>query len=185
MSVVREQNPWCSLIALSVLTLATPCCAPPQPPDAPPTVSTVDSSGSATLVLYFPNRRYIESGDESLPRLLTETRRVEMDPADRTAVARAALIALQAGPSTSSATAALPPRVKVRAVEIRDTTARVDFARLGLSGGSLEEQLMVQAVVQTLAATSGVRSVQFLVEGSIVETLMGHVDTGHPITAEQ
>lgn len=133
------------------------------------------------LIIYFPSQRYIQSGDESLPPLIAESHRVELDLADTRAVARAALSALERGPRTSGAVAAIPSRVTIRSVEIRDGTAQVDFARAGLTGGSLEEQLLVQSVVRTLTAISGVRAVQFLVEGSAVETLMGHVDTAKPI----
>jgi spore germination protein GerM len=139
---------------------------------------------SVQLTVYFPSRRYVESGDETLPRLVAET--VELDVADAGAsvdtLARALLAALEAGPKSAAATQAIPERLVIRQVHVRDGVAYVDFSRAGLSGGSLEEALLVKTIVRTLAGVPQVRAVQFLVEGKTPETLMGHVTTTKPIS---
>jgi spore germination protein GerM len=137
------------------------------------------------LTIYFPSRRYVESGDESLPHLEAERRKLEVADADAgvDALATAALTALKAGPKSAAATLAIPERLVIRHVQVRDGVAYVDFARAGLSGGSLEETLLVKSIVRTLTGVPQVRAVQFLVEGKAPETLMGHVTTTKPISA--
>jgi spore germination protein GerM len=150
---------------------------------AEPSIATTVSPGKAAEVtLYFPNRRYIESGDESIEQTLGERYKLELDATDPNAVAKAALDALKAGPKSTAAAPAIPDRVIIRHVEVRDGFARVDFLRAGLSGGSLEEKLLVKSIVQTLTQLPQVRAVQFLIEGKAPETLMGHVSTAEPIS---
>lgn len=136
------------------------------------------------LTVYFPSRRYVESGDESLPRVVAERVEVEVTDAgaDVETLARTALAALAAGPKTAAATLAIPKRLAIRRVHVRDGVAYVDFARDGLSGGSLEETLLVRSIVRTLTGVPRVRAVQFLIEGQAPETLMGHVTTTEPIS---
>ena len=147
---------------------------------------TVPAREVAPLTVYFPSKRYVETGDESLPRLVSE--RHELDLADAgagaDARARALLSALDTQPKSDAATRAIPERLDIRSVDVRDGVAYVDFSRAGLSGGSLEETLLVEAIVRTLTALPDVRAVQFLVDGKVRETLMGHVTTTKPITAE-
>jgi spore germination protein GerM len=70
----------------------------------------------------------------------------------------------------------------VRDTELRQDTLVVDFERVGLGGGSLQERLLVESLVRTLTALPGVRRVRFLVDGKAAETLMGHVDVTKPIS---
>jgi hypothetical protein len=152
---------------------------------------TVSAAATATqrevvqLTIYFPSRRYVESGDESLPHLEAERRKLEVADADAgiDTLATAALAALKAGPKSAAATLAIPERLVIRHVHVRDGIAYVDFSRAGLSGGSLEETLLVKSIVRTLTGVPEVRAVQFLVEGKAPETLMGHVTTTKPISA--
>lgn len=152
-----------------------------------PTVSVTAAARqreSVQLTVYFPSRRYVESGDETLPQLAAEP--FEFDVADAGASVdtrvRALLAALEAGPKSAAATRAIPERLVIRHVHVRDGVAYVDFSRAGLSGGSLEETLLVKTIVRTLTGVPQVRAVQFLVEGKAPETLMGHVTTTQPIS---
>jgi hypothetical protein len=166
--------------------------APSLPATAPapapaPTVSVTAAARqreSVQLTVYFPSRRYVESGDETLPQLVAEP--FELDVADAGASVdtrvRALLAALEAGPKTAAATRAIPERLVIRHVHVRDGVAYVDFSRAELAGGSLEETLLVKTIVRTLTGVPQVRAVQFLVEGKVPETLMGHVTTTQPIS---
>jgi hypothetical protein len=161
----------------------------PSVPATPP-ASTVPATATARerevvqLTVYFPSRRYVESGDESLPQVVAERREFEVADAGAgvDSLATAALAALKAGPKSAAAALAIPERLVVRQVYVRDGIAYVDFSRAGLSGGSLEETLLVKSIVRTLAGVPQVRAVQFLVEGKAPETLMGHVTTTRPIS---
>jgi spore germination protein GerM len=148
----------------------------------PPVTATGAPKKVVEVTLHFPNRRYVESGDESLDQTISERRALELDATDADTVAKAALDALRAGPNSSAAAPAIPDRVTIQRVEVRDRIARVDFARAGLSGGSLEEKLLVSSIVQTLTQLPQVRAVQFLIDGKVPETLMGHVTTSEPIS---
>lgn len=131
--------------------------------------------------LFFGNQRYIETGDESLPLLVPEERALAVAGTTR---AQAAVDALAEGPTSKAAAAVIPKSVRVLGVRVEGDIAVVDFARAGLSGGSLEERMMVAAIVQTLTALPGIHAVRFTVEGQRVETLMGHLDVRETLTAD-
>jgi hypothetical protein len=162
-----------------------PATAPaPAPAPSVSVTAAARQRESVQLTVYFPSRRYIESGDETLPQLVAEP--FELDVADAGASVdtrvRALLAALEAGPKTAAATRAIPERLVIRHVHVRDGVAYVDFSRAELAGGSLEETLLVKTIVRTLTGVPQVRAVQFLVEGKVPETLMGHVTTTQPIS---
>jgi hypothetical protein len=156
-------------------------------PIAPSAVPSARGEGSVAFTLYFPNREYVESGNESLERLVAES--ITFEPAlaagDSDRLAAALMQALGRGPTSAAALPAIPERIQIRGVHVRAGIAELDVARAGLSGGSLEEQLFVQSIVRTLTQLPEVRAVKFLVEGKSTETLMGHVSTARPLTASE
>jgi len=76
-----------------------------------------------------------------------------------------------------------PARNERALAELVVGTRQMASARAGLSGGSLEEQLLVDSIVRTLTRLPELHAVRFLVDGKQVETLMGHVSTAQPISA--
>lgn len=157
---------------------------PAKPPIAPSAVPGAGGENNVSLTLYFPNRAYVESGNESLERLVTESITFEsaLAAAGNDRLAAALLQALGRGPTSAAALPAIPERIQLRGVHVRAGIAELDLARAGLSGGSLEERLLVQSIVRTLTQLPEVRAVRFLVEGKPTETLMGHVSTARPLT---
>ena len=72
-------------------------------------------------------------------------------------------------------------RVRFNSVEVRDGTAYVDLAGANLSGGSLEEGLLISQIVYSLTGSfDEVERVQFLIDGEAAETLMGHYSIEEP-----
>lgn len=74
---------------------------------------------------------------------------------------------------------------QVKSVEIKDNIAKVnfnnDFKKIKV-GGSNNELLIIAAIVNTLMDNdSHIKKVQILVEGKIIETLLGHVDIADPL----
>lgn len=134
--------------------------------------------GSTRVKLYFANREYVRTGDESLPRVLPEERKIDVQTQP---VAEAAIRNLMMEPRSQNLSTALA-RLRLNGVRVRDGVAYVDFAGAGLSGGSLEERLIIEQVVRTLTELEGVGAVQLLVDGETRETLMGHMYTEKPIT---
>ena len=60
----------------------------------------------------------------------------------------------------------------------------VDFAKEGMQGSSLEETLTIDQIVKSLLDLGTVDKVQFLLDGEVSETLMGHLSTDEAFTGE-
>jgi len=72
-------------------------------------------------------------------------------------------------------------KVQFNSVVVEDGTAYVDIAGENLSGSSLEEGLLISQIVYSLTGSfTEIERVQFLVDGNVAETLMGHYDTEGP-----
>ncbi len=190
-------------VVAAVAGVAAGACGGPSAPaesgvaPAPAKHAPAKSSGEAAaarggggesrvaFTVYFANREYVETGNDSLDPMLAE--RVMFEPALATGgsdrLATAALRALANGPTSAAALPVIPERIRIRSVHVREGIAEIDLARAGLSGGSLEEQLFVASIVRTLTQLPDVSAVRFLVEGQPTETLMGHVSTAQPLSA--
>ena len=72
-------------------------------------------------------------------------------------------------------------RVQFNSVTVSDGTAYVDLVGDGLFGSSLEESLLISQIVSSLVVSfEEIDRVQFLIDGEVADTLMGHVDTSQP-----
>lgn len=129
--------------------------------------------------LYFANEQYIETGDESLEKTLPRKKTIEYKD---TSLEEAAVRALMVSDDVTEEETAIPKAVKLIDVKVKDKTALVNFAQEGLSGGSLQEVLTVEQIVQTLLDLETVDKVQFLIDGQESESLMGHLDTSQAFT---
>jgi hypothetical protein len=96
------------------------------------------------------------------------------------------LIEAQIAAPPDGRSSAIPAGTTVRAVYLTGAgEAYVDLAGAivsGHTGGSLDEALTVYAIVNVLAANlPGVSTVQILIEGQEVDSLVGHLDLRHPL----
>jgi len=96
------------------------------------------------------------------------------------------LIEAQIAAPPEGRSSAIPAGTTVRAVYLTGAgEAYVDLGGAivsGHTGGSLDEALTVYAIVNVLAANlPGVSTVQILIEGQEVDTLVGHLDLRHPL----
>ena len=74
---------------------------------------------------------------------------------------------------------------KINSVTVDDGVAYVDFASEGLTGGDLDEVLLVDQIVYTLCDSfTEIDAVKFTLDGQNVQTLMGNVDISEPIVAD-
>lgn len=176
--------------AVAEAPAALPSAAKHEPATSPVVPSAAPSAGaeaSFAFALYFPSREYAETGREGVDRLVAES--ITLKPGLATGgndrLAAALLEALRRGPASAAALPAIPSRIRIRSVHVRDGIAELDLARAGLSGGSLEEQFFVDSIVRTLTQVPEVHAVRFLVDGKQTETLMGHVSTAQPIEASK
>lgn len=129
--------------------------------------------------LYFVNKDYIETGDESLEKLIPERRIIEYkDITLEEAIVRE----LIKGPESISLSTGIPPNIELIDVKVSDGIISVNFAQEGLHGGSMEEQLTLNQIIKTLLELDNVNKIQFLVNGEKAETLMDHFDISEPFT---
>lgn len=150
-------------------------------PDKNSLVQQPKKGEKTQVTLYYPNRKYLLSGDESLPKLLT----VETELAGKEqSLLEAAIKAMQTMPADPAMTAVIRKDLKINSVKLDKGIAYVDFSSQHLYGGSLEEIMLVQGIVRTLTGMQGIQKVQFLIDGQTRETLMGHISIADPIGKE-
>jgi len=151
----------------------------PQPGD---TIVPPEPDGETMeLTLYFANKEYVLTGDESLGRLLPEKRTITLA---NKPLAQAAVEELMKGPEGEGMGTVIPPRIKLIDVEVAEKTAYVNFSGDGMNGGSMEETFLISSVIMTLTELEDIDSVQFLVDGKKTETLMGHFYTMDPMSSD-
>jgi len=129
--------------------------------------------------LYFANNEYIETGDESLEKLVIEKRTVEYG--DISLEERIVRELIKGPKDNEKATTVIPSTVKLLGVEVVDGTAYVNFAQEGLYGGSMQETFTINQIVASLLDLDSVDRVQFLVDGKKTDTLMGHYSVEEPL----
>ena len=127
--------------------------------------------------LYFANAKYVELGDESLDHLKIEKRMIDYKD---TLFQEAVVKELIKGTKAEDLTTGIPETVNLLGVKVIESIAYVDFAMDGLSGGSLQESLTIEQIVETLTNLEGVDKVQFLIDGQEAESLMGHISIDQP-----
>ncbi|MCG4586451.1 GerMN domain-containing protein, partial [Anaerosalibacter bizertensis] len=128
--------------------------------------------------LYFVNKKYIETGDESLEKLIPEKRVVKYDEMP---IEEAIVRELMKGTEDDSISTVIPSGVELIDVKVSDKTAFVNFKQEGLNGGSLEERFTLDQIIKSLIELESVDKVQFLIDGQKAETLMGHLDISEPL----
>ncbi len=98
--------------------------------------------------------------------------------------AGARLEALLAGPLHPELSPSIPRSATIRSLRLEGNLAIVDFGG-GIvrdhPGGSAGELITVYSVVNTLTELPEIERVQWLIDGHIVETLVGHLDLTGPI----
>jgi spore germination protein GerM len=167
--------------------------APRATPGAPPaaavstvsTVSTVSpvSPGADTTGRRIKARLFYVSDDG------TRLKAVEQDVAygDGPAAQAREIVRAQIAPAAGPLVSAVPPGTTLRALYLTPNgSAYVDLSRDVVTahpGGSLDELLTVYSIVNALTMNlPAVTSVQVLVDGKEVDTLVGHVDLRRPLT---
>ena len=132
---------------------------------------------SVTVKLYFANREYIMTGDDNLDRIIAVEREVRIKEKP---IEEVILGELKNKPEDEQLTT-IVEKLKILSVETVEDTAYVNLSGENLHGGSLEESLILQQIVLSLTELDRVEQVQFLVDGSKRETLMGHILIEEPL----
>lgn len=181
-----------AILMILVLSIGMVACSPKEEPGKDPVVETpveeptdnedevVDptpETDSKDVTLYFLNEKYIETGDESLEKLIAEERTIEVGS---TTLEEAVVKALMDGPESEGVKTVIPSTAKLLGVEVSDGTAFVNFSREGMFGGSLEETYTINQIVASLIELDSVDRVQFLIDGQKGDSLMGHYSIDEP-----
>lgn len=136
------------------------------------------------LKLYFVSTDFVNTGDESKDQLIkyegatvSSTKNTDDQYMDALALLRKVPADLK------NAESEVVEQYVINDVKVKEGIAYVDLSSKNLSGGSLQESLFIGQIVMTLVNSfEEIQSVQFLVDGKVVESLMGHVDVEEPIT---
>lgn len=148
-----------------------------EKPDTDLIVEPSPKTDEKEVALYFVNKKYVETGDEKIEKLITEKRIVKYgDISLEEAVVRE----LMKGPESPELNTEIPSSAKLISVETADGTAFVNFAQEGLYGGSLQESFTISQIVNSLIGLGSTKKVQFMIDGKKAETLMGHLDISKP-----
>lgn len=177
-----------SLILIAVLVLTVAACGRPVPEDP----GNQDDNGNGVeepgpvdeteeITLYYMNQEYLNTGNEELEKFIKVEREVTVGerPLEEIIIEE-----LQKTPEDEELYTALE-NIKILSVEIIDNIANVNISSDGLQGGSLEESAILYQVVLSLTELTEVTAVQFLVDGSKQESLMGHFLIEEPITRDE
>lgn len=140
-------------------------------------VEPTPKTDSEEVILYFANNEYINTGDESLEKLIPEKRIVEYGDISLEEVI---VKELMKGPKKNNLSTVIPTSIKLLGVEVSNGTAFVNFSQEGLFGGSMEEYFTVNQIVGSLLELNNIDRVQFLIDGEKAESLMGHFDISEP-----
>jgi len=137
-----------------------------------------EPAGSAVVTLFFA----AQEGEG----LVREGREVEIEEAVEERV-ESVVDELVIGPLGSLAPT-LPANTRVLGVRLKGEVAQIDFGRElseSLPSGSSAEMAAVYSVVDTVVANfPQIKAVQFLIEGSPVAELKGHLDLSNPIVPD-
>lgn len=134
-------------------------------------VDPTPNTEKVEVTLYFPNKKYIETGDESYEKLIAEKRTIEYG---NIPLEEAIVKELIKGPESDELSTSIPTTVTLLGVETADGTCYVNFSQEGLYGGSLQEDFTISQIVNSLLELESVDRVQFLIDGEKAESLMGH-----------
>ncbi|HEY8363847.1 MAG TPA: GerMN domain-containing protein [Clostridiales bacterium] len=171
------------LVVLIILTLSA--CAKPakesadieEPKGKDVIVEPEPKTDEKEVTLYFVNKKYIETGDEKLEKLIAEKRTVRYG---NMSLEEAVVRELMKGPENQELSTEIPASAKLINVEVADGTAFVNFAQEGLYGGSLQEIFTIMQITWTFGELGNIKKTQFLIDGNKAETLMGHIGIFEP-----
>lgn len=127
-----------------------------------------------SIVLYYVNDAYVETGDESLePLVVTEgTLNIESSLIEERYQQTLELLSQPVDGADTMFRQGM-----VHGVTVSDGLAVVDFDSNMMYGGSMEESFLIEQVVRTLIKSfDDVERVAFTVDGEEVDSLMGHLE---------
>jgi len=143
--------------------------------------ATGDTELAYIVNLYFVNSKYAATGDDTLPALSCYEKQTLMAKNGEQYFALLDTALRDGAPGSGEIDTMITDKVQFNSVEVKDGVAYVDIKGDGLSGSSLEEGLLISQITDSLISSfEEIKKVQFLIDGNVPETLMGHYDTTQP-----
>ncbi|MCR1898991.1 GerMN domain-containing protein [Irregularibacter muris] len=142
-------------------------------------ISPKPNAQEREIVLYFMDKKIIETGQGKYSNMIKETRKVKVSDQP---LEKVIIEALKAGPTSNLGATMLKKDLQVISVEVADKTAYVNLSSQNLFGSSLQETGLIYQIVYSLTEQNGIEKVQFLVDGTKRESLFGHYDIQAPWT---
>lgn len=136
------------------------------------------SSNQVDIKLYFMNQYIVETGNGDYNDMVTEVRSVKKDGR---AIEQIILEELKKGPRVANAQSMFTKDLTIRSVTVKDGIAYVDLSSENLYGASIQEIGITQQIIYSLTELGNIDKVQFLVDGAVRESLMGHGDISYPL----
>ncbi|SNS49550.1 Sporulation and spore germination [Anaerovirgula multivorans] len=178
-----------SILIIAMIITMIGCSKKPVETPAPPTGTgnsaeegdiIVDPEPEGEVVrvtLYYVNEEYVTTGRDTLKKVLSLEKEVTVGEKSLEAVI---LAEIQKKPEGDKLSTALE-NIKILSVDTAEKIAYVNLAGDRLSGGSLQEDLVLHQIVYSLTELKDIDAVQLLVDGSKRETLMGHIFIEEPL----
>lgn len=142
--------------------------------------TNAEELNSYDLKLYYVNDEYVATGNEELDQMMNPYE-VTIQSKPEEAYLQAVL-ELKEVPLDGYDTM-LREEFVIHSIKTDEGIAVVDFSSKDLSGGSMEEGLLVNQIVLTLLNSfDDIQKVQFTLDGEEAESLMGHLDVSKPFT---
>jgi len=161
-------------IFILILTITTACTKPQEQPSP-------DPQEKIEVTLYYANKTYVETGNEEYDKLIPVKKTIDKDDAN---FYLSILNELKNPPDQEDAATELFSDITFVDVKVENKIAYVNISSENLHGGSLQEAFLIDQVVYTLTEFDEIDKVQFLVDGEIPESLMGHYSTDEPLGRE-
>ncbi len=141
-----------------------------------------EEAGKSVATLCYINADYVQAGDESVNPLtgyeLTENNLQEMTGSTEKPEPAELLEMLKTVPEElGDAQTEVNDDYVINGITVEAGTATVDLSSENLYGGTLEEELLISQIVETLLHSyDDISLVKFRLDGEDAETLMGQVD---------
>ncbi len=140
--------------------------------------------------LYYANSEYVESGDESLGVYIVDSRRLDVEKDENPWII---MLEELKKPGSDQLWSAVDESLVFNDVYVDPENPELLYVDLSgvKEGGSFKEGLFIGQIVKTaivnctkIDVDSRVQKIQFLVDGEVAESLMGHYESSGPFRME-
>lgn len=138
--------------------------------------SETEEAKDYSVSLTYPTTDYIVDGKEDQKFKKIET----SISADENEIVEKVINQLATTPEGESVESSGLEKLTVNSTSFKDGVATVDFSSENLSGSSLDEEVVLSSIVNSLLSVDGIKKVEILIDGNTAETFMGHMDISQP-----